>query len=153
MPSKTEHIVISTFLESCNYLEVYKKFDEQLFRALLPKFPKVVLNQFDGSTKGDKVVLDFYLGIRVARWVSRITADWVSEADAGFVDEGEELPFPLVYWRHQHIVEKADDGCVISDAIEFSAGPAWLNALLLPLLRSQFAERTALYKKYFSEIR
>ena len=152
MNTQMKRIVIRSPIKNHNYLDVVIRFDKSLFEALLPRFPDVKLRRFDGSKKGDKVVLHFYIGIKVATWVSEITDDWAENDTAGFIDIGIKLPFPLKYWKHRHVVENATGGCVIVDEIEFSTGRAWLNALMLPLLKSQFAKRTSLYQHYFNEI-
>ena len=91
-----------------NYKSIMDRFDRNLFEALIPKQGDMEIIEFTGSKKGDRVHLRFKSPIK-ADWVSDITEDGINEQEAYFIDEGVKLPFPLSYWKHQHIVKKIDE--------------------------------------------
>lgn len=134
-----------------NYKSVMDRFDRDLFEALAPKQGEVEIVEFTGSKKGDRVHLRFLSPIK-AEWVSLITADGVDENRAYFVDEGETLPFPLKYWRHQHIVEKVteDTSCIIDD-ISFKGPNALVTLFLYPGIFLGFYPRKRIYRSYFGK--
>ncbi|MEN0004196.1 MAG: hypothetical protein AAF798_08635 [Bacteroidota bacterium] len=132
-----------------NYREVMERFDRDLFEALAPPFPKIEIVEFTGSKKGDRVHIRF-LGPISAEWVSVITEDGVDDKAAYFVDEGKELPFPLRYWRHRHIVEKVDeDSSIIIDDITFEGPNTLVSWLMYPGIFMQFYPRKRVYRRYF----
>jgi ligand-binding SRPBCC domain-containing protein len=143
-------IVIETRVEA-DYLTVKEKFDENLFKALSPSFPKVKVVLFEGSSTGDKVSLEMDLLLFKQRWVSIIVDDATDEHEFFFIDEGEELPFFLGSWRHKHRVIKVDKGSVIRDEIQYTGRYFWMTPLLYPVLYAQFANRGPIYKKYFKK--
>ncbi|MFT4665971.1 MAG: ligand-binding SRPBCC domain-containing protein [Polaribacter sp.] len=132
-----------------NYKEVMERFDLDLFEALKPKFGKMEVKEFTGSKKGDRVHIQFISPVKT-EWISLITEDGLNEQEAYFIDEGHQLPWPLSYWKHKHIVRKIDeDSCLIVDDITFEAGSGLLSFLLYPAIWLGFAPRAAIYKAYF----
>ncbi|GAB3824863.1 hypothetical protein GCM10028895_33780 [Pontibacter rugosus] len=77
-----------------DYLSVFHAFDEQLFRKLSPPYPKLKLLRFDGSSPGDVVEVELQTGVKSFRWTSLITESKVTDTEAYFIDEGQELPLP-----------------------------------------------------------
>ena len=133
-----------------NYKTVYQKFNQNLFVALQPKFPKLKLLRFDGSRKGDIVHIQFVFP--KMDWISEITEDKVEDSYAKFIDVGKKLPFGLCSWEHQHIIHKVDDhNCVIEDAIKFTSWNKIFTALCYPLLYFSFLQRKPIYKSYFKQ--
>jgi len=128
-----------------------ERFDRQLFEALLPANASTEIVAFTGSKKGNKVHLRFLKPIK-ADWISLITEDGQNEQEAWFIDEGAQLPFPLKYWQHKHIVRKiSEQTSMIIDDITFK-GPNWLVTLLMyPGIYLGFAPRKKLYKAYFNK--
>jgi ligand-binding SRPBCC domain-containing protein len=132
-------INISTPVQQ-DYLSVKKGFNESLFLKLNPPFPPVKLLRFDGSSKGDTVILELNFLLFKQQWVSDITADHTDELEFYFIDEGRKLPFFLKEWRHKHRIINAGTCSIIKDEIEFKA-PAGVLTLLL--------YRKPIYKKIF----
>ncbi|MCO6476261.1 MAG: cyclase [Phaeodactylibacter sp.] len=134
-----------------NYRDVMAQFDRKLFEALAPKQGNMEIVEFTGSKEGDRVHIRFLSPIK-ADWISLITEDAVSDTEAYFVDEGVQLPFPLSFWRHKHIVRKIteDTSCIIDD-ITFRGPNALLTLLLYPAIYLGFYPRKRIYRKYFGE--
>lgn len=134
-----------------NYKEVMAKFDRKLFEALKPKQGEMEIVDFTGSKKGDRVHIRFTSPIK-AEWVSDIIEDHIGEEEAYFIDEGVQLPFPLSYWQHKHIVQKVDeDNSIIIDDITFKAQNWLLTRLMYPAIYLGFAPRGKIYQQYFGK--
>ena len=131
--------------------QVMAGFTEALFVALAPPFPKLRLVRFDGSRTGDRVEIELDALVARLRWTALITADGQQpDGTLFFVDEGQELPPPLRFWRHRHLVQpRPGGGSVIVDAVEFRTAAPWLDALLYPALWAQFAWRRPIYRRWF----
>lgn len=132
-----------------DYKTVFHAFDEKLFLKLAPTYPKVRLLRFDGSKPGDMVEIEMHTGIKSFRWTSLIVEESVTDNEAYFIDEGQELPPPLKKWRHKHLVSAAGAGAVIHDIIEYSTGVSLLDVLLYPIMLAQFSYRKPVYRKIF----
>ncbi len=144
------HIRLKTQVDG-HYMEVMQKFDLDLFEALKPKVGKMEVVQFTGSKKGDVVRIKFLRPLK-AIWVSHITEDGADEQQAFFVDEGVELPYPLQYWRHIHIVKKVtEDRSLIVDDISFKASNPFLSFLMYPIIYLSFLPRKPVYRAYFKK--
>lgn len=124
--------------------EVFKRFDEQLFKYLLP--PGAQLIEFGGSKKGNIVHLKLPLA---GEWVSEITEDGAPDDTCYFIDEGRKLPFPLKKWRHKHILLRAGKTTIIEDNMSFSTGSLLMDILFYPVLYLSFLPRIWQYKRYF----
>ncbi|MCB0585740.1 MAG: cyclase [Phaeodactylibacter sp.] len=134
-----------------NYREILARFDRALFEALAPRQPKMEIVEFTGSKKGDRVHIRFLQPLKVD-WVSVITEDEISNAEAYFIDEGVQLPFPLTFWRHQHIVRKiTDDTSCIIDDITFRGPNVLVTLLLYPAIYLGFYPRKKIYRRYFGK--
>ncbi|WP_400192862.1 hypothetical protein [Hymenobacter sp. B81] len=130
---------------------VWSGFTRELFLALAPPFPPFRLRRFDGCLTGDQVEIELGAGPLRQGWTSLITAH--GELPGGgryFVDEGQQLPAPLHFWRHRHRLEAAPDGgtCIVED-IEFRTASPLLDGLLYPLLWATFAWRGPVYRRRF----
>ncbi|CAN5894354.1 hypothetical protein BH24BAC1_BH24BAC1_28070 [soil metagenome] len=133
-----------------DYRAILEAFDESLFRQLAPPFPRLRLLRFDGSRPGDMVEIELLTGLKRFRWTSRITDRQVTETEAWFTDQGQELPPPLQYWRHRHLVTNRGNGqATIHDIIDYRTGFRLLDGLLYPLLWAQFAYRKPVYWRVF----
>jgi ligand-binding SRPBCC domain-containing protein len=135
-----------------DFMSVFHAFDEKLFRRLAPPYPRLKLLRFDGSAPGDVVEVELQTGIKSFRWTSLITEQKITETEAWFVDEGQELPPPLKEWRHRHLITKNQAGAIIHDIIDFSTGYKALDLVLYPLMLAQFGMRKPVYKKVFSKV-
>lgn len=144
-------IKIATQVKS-EWKNVVSGFTKELFVKLNPPFPPVVVKQFDGCIKGDKVVLELNFLFFKQKWVSHIVESAEDENGFSFIDVGVKLPFFLSRWRHHHIIEKREDGgATIIDDIEFSTGTLLTDLLFYPVLYGQFLYRKPIYKKIFSK--
>jgi ligand-binding SRPBCC domain-containing protein len=144
-------IKITTHVNA-HYLNIAAQFDQKLFEALAPPFPRLEVQRFDGCAKGNEVwiVLNAF-GIKV-RWDALIVENGQNQEVWYFIDEGTRLPFPLRSWKHQHRIEKIDDSnSKIIDDIEYSSGWILLDYLLFLPLYWQFAMRKPIYKKFFKK--
>lgn len=131
-----------------NYLTLYQKFDRNLFEALAPSFPKMELLRFDGSASGDIIHLKF-IPFNI-EWISKITADNISEKEAYFIDEGILLPPGLNFWKHVHKIERVSDTqSIIIDDITFKGTNGFFSFILYPILWLSFYPRKKAYVKYF----
>ena len=134
-----------------NYKSVMKLFDQKLFEALKPKGANMEIVEFTGSKKGDKVHIRFHSPIK-AEWVSDITEDGENEKEAWFVDEGTQLPWPLKYWRHKHIVRKInEESSLIIDDISFEGSNKLMTTILQPAIYLGFYPRKKIYQAYFKQ--
>ena len=131
--------------------EVISGFNQQLFEALAPPFPKVNLDRFDGCQTGDIVSMQLDFGAFKQAWVSEITRHGSSENNWFFIDEGRKLPSPLKFWRHRHLLTSLPEGgTLIIDHIIYRTANRVLDAAVYPGLLLQFLYRKPVYKKYFS---
>lgn len=132
-----------------HYLEVFNAFDRDLFEALKPPYGEMNIVSFSGSRKGDKVHLRFLRPFK-AEWISEIIEDKVTEKKAYFVDIGTTIPWPLLTWKHEHVVEKVDDHhSLVIDHITFTGKNSLLTLLLYPVLYLGFYPRKKIYRRYF----
>jgi ligand-binding SRPBCC domain-containing protein len=132
-----------------NYLNVFNAFDEKLFHKLSPPFPKMKLVRFDGSKPGNMVEVILDAGVKSFRWTSLITDRKITDTEAFFIDEGQQLPPPLSKWHHKHLVSKRGNGATIHDIITYSSGNKLLDVLLYPVMALQFGMRKPIYQKLF----
>jgi len=129
-------------------------FDRTLFLQLAPPFPKMNLLRFDGSRPGDRVEMELVVGPKRWRWTSLITeAGQFPNGTQYFVDEGQELPAPLRYWHHRHLVTPYAKGLgsVIVEDITYRTGSRVLDVLLYPAMWAQFAWRKPTYRRVFGK--
>ena len=134
-----------------DYITVFNAFDERLFRRLSPPYPRLKLLRFDGSMPGDVVEVELQTGLKSFCWTSLITEREVTDTEAWFVDQGQQLPPPLRYWHHRHLIAKTGRGAVIHDIITYSTGIKALDLLLYPLMLGQFSMRKPVYRKVFGK--
>jgi len=139
------NIIIRT-LVTADFEQVHTAFDERLFKALAPPLLPVKLVRFDGSKKGDEVHLKFPMKME---WISLITDNQLDKNRMSFIDEGIKLPFPLTFWKHEHIVLRKSNQTEIVDNINYHTSYKILDWLVYPLLYIQFLYRKPVYKKYF----
>lgn len=131
--------------------EVWQGFTRELFLALAPPFPPFKLLRFDGCERGDEVHLELGAGPLRQRWTSLITDHGITaNGTYYFVDEGEQLPTPLSYWQHRHLLQPAPGGgTYIVEDLEYRTGSRLLDRLLWPAVWAQFAWRMPIYRRWF----
>lgn len=133
---------------------VYEGFTRELFEKLNPPAVPLVIEAFDGLEVGDRVAVSLNVGPFHGRWVSVITENEKNPAEITYVDEGEELPPPLKFWRHRHrLLRRPGGGCVIRDEIEFHTGNPLVDAAIYPTIYAQFAWRQPVFREVFGDAR
>lgn len=149
-PQRCLKIILSTKVQQ-DYHQVYKGFDESLFRALTPPIPKVNLIRFGGTQVGKKTHLVLNFVFFKDEWISIVTEEGETEEQIFFIDEGKKLPFFLRYWHHEHrLLKTPENKTVIQDIILFKT-PTWLTDILFyPALFLQFVWRIPIYKRIFN---
>ena len=127
-------------------------FNRSLFEQLAPPFPKTNLLRFDGSHPGDVVDMELVVGPKRWRWTSLIVDEGeLPDGTRYFVDEGQQLPAPLRFWRHRHLVapDARGAGSVITEDITYRTGSRVLDVLLYPAMWAQFSWRKPTYRRVF----
>lgn len=136
--------------------QVWEQFDDKLLMQLSPPFPPVRLISF-GQKIGEKVTLELNFFIKRQLWVSKITDSYLTADEAYFIDEGEQLPFFLSYWKHKHRIVKNEtspdgSGSIIIDEIEFRTPTILTDYIFYPILYLQFLYRKPIYRKFFKNL-
>ena len=131
--------------------QVWQGFTRELFLDLAPPFPPFRLLRFDGCRRGDEVHLELGPGPLRQRWTARITDHGLlPDGTYYFVDEGQQLPRPLRFWRHRHLLQPAPGGgTLIGEDLEYRTRFRWLDWLLWPAVWAQFAWRRPVYRRWF----
>lgn len=142
-------LILKTTVQQ-SYLQVWRGFDETLFRRLSPPFPPVRVVRFDGCLKGNIVELELNFFLFKQLWTSKITEQQGNVEEVFFIDEGVKLPFFLSYWRHRHRIIKDGEHTIIADEIEFRTPSILTDYLFYPLLYGQFLYRKPIYRNVFS---
>lgn len=131
--------------------QVWGQFDEKLLLKLSPPFPPVKLISF-GQKVGEKVTLELNFFIIRYLFVSKITKFYSTVQEIYFIDEGEQLPPFLKYWKHKHRIVKSEvSGSIIIDEIEFRTPTILTDYIFYPILYLQFLYRKPIYKKIFKK--
>ena len=131
--------------------QVMAGFTRELFVALAPPFPKLLVRHFGGCHTGDVVEIELDTLVKKLPWTSLITEDGVlPDGTHFFVDEGQILPPPLRYWQHRHLLEPGPQGgCIIVDNLEYRTASRLLDTLIYPAMWAQFAWRQPIYRRWF----
>ena len=131
--------------------QVMAGFTRELFIALAPPFPRLRLLRFDGCRTGDRVEIELDTLVKRLPWTSLIVDDGQQpDGTLFFVDEGQQLPPPLRYWRHRHLIQPGPaGGSIIVDDLEYHTATPLLDALLYPAMWAQFAWRKPIYRRWF----
>ncbi|GEO05991.1 hypothetical protein AAE02nite_36550 [Adhaeribacter aerolatus] len=133
-----------------DYLSVFRKFDQKLFLQLAPPFPGFKLLRFDGSQPGDRVAVQLNFWLFRQTWTSVITESKTTAQQAYFIDQGQQLPWPLKFWRHQHLIKSNPaGGAIISDLIQYRTAFRLFDLLIYPFMLAQFSYRKPIYRRYF----
>jgi len=131
---------------------VWKLFTADLLSKLAPPFPIARIIRFDGCQANDQVVIELDFLLYKTRWTSVITSYQTDGQSHVFVDEGTQVPFGIIQWRHEHRIESinAQETKVI-DKIHFQTNYKLLDLLLFPLIWGMIAYRMPLYKKHLRQ--
>ena len=142
-------LLINTRVDE-DFRVVFSGFDQELFERLSPPFPRLKLLRFDGCKPGDLVEVEVDSGFFKQKWSSLVTELTKNDYEIFFIDEGLQLPTPLKYWRHKHLLSKNGGYTLISDKIEYKTSYVILDYLLYPFFYAQFAYRKPVYRKIFN---
>ena len=124
-------------------------FNQDLFIYLAPGFLPFKLERFDGCKKGDEIHINLGPGMK---WISHITFEETNASGWSFIDEGKVLPWPLIYWKHHHRVDRmSETESKIVDDINFECSPKWMSPMIKPFLWQVFALRPERYKRFFKD--
>ncbi|MBI2520039.1 MAG: cyclase [Bdellovibrio sp.] len=141
-------------------IEVVKEnFSEELFKYLLPPLFSLKVVRFEGVAKGAKYEFDFVGKLLPIQLPRPFSTKWSGEiVDAGevqggfyFVDEADDLPFPLKSWRHLHRIlpNPQKGGIDILDMVEYSCHSPFFEYSLYPSFFSLFVFRKQRYAAFF----
>ncbi|MDB5233964.1 MAG: hypothetical protein JWR44_957 [Hymenobacter sp.] len=146
------HLILRTSVAQAP-AQVMAGFTRELFVALAPPFPKLRVLRFDGCHTGDQVAIELNVLVKRLPWTSLIVEDGtLPDGTHFFVDEGQQLPTPLRYWRHRHLIVPGPNGSsVIVDDLEYRTAMPLLDALLYPAMWTQFAWRKPIYRRWFGK--
>ncbi|MFA8300519.1 MAG: hypothetical protein ACEPOV_10180 [Hyphomicrobiales bacterium] len=137
---------ISTLIQG-NYMDIYKAFDKNLFNFLNPIKSLVTVKKFEGTSTGNRFHLKFPLS---QDWKGIITETKETDNYCYFTDEGLNLPFGLIQWRHRHWIIRLDDNeSSITEDISFKCSSIFLNAIMYPFFWAVMYFRRFYYKRYF----
>jgi ligand-binding SRPBCC domain-containing protein len=128
---------------------VWKGFNLTLFKKLSPPFPPVIIKEFGGCMKGDKVHLQLNFLLFKQDWISDIIDQQNTDSEIFFIDEGTKLPFFLSAWHHKHRLVKDGSGTIIIDNITFKTPTILTDYIFYPLMYLQFLYRKPIYRKIF----
>ncbi|WP_252315640.1 hypothetical protein [Sinobaca sp. H24] len=101
-------------------IDVWNFFQDSKALEELTDFPKVSVLSDGTSNAGESVEIQITAGPIKCNWVSAITE---SKQEEYFVDEGKDIPFPLIKWKHTHSFQSLGDGELtgITDHVEFES--------------------------------
>lgn len=141
------NINIQTFIKTNKSLHyVFEQFNQEMFFYLTKNAPVKPL-RYDGDEIGSEIHLQMLLPWK-DKWVSVITERSKGDTECYFVDEGSQLPFNILNWKHRHILKKVEGGVVIEDAITFKSTNSFFNLFWWLALIPQFLIRKIQYKRY-----
>ncbi|MCC5945997.1 MAG: hypothetical protein JJT94_13785 [Bernardetiaceae bacterium] len=130
---------------------VWDNFNQDLFEKLNPPFPPARLLRYDGNQPGDEVHIELNFIIFKQLWISKITAQEITDKEFYFIDEGSKLPFFLTAWKHKHRICRHKNATLIIDEISYKTPNRILDWLLYPALWLQFVYRKPIYKRIFKD--
>lgn len=130
--------------------QVQAAFNEQLLKKLNPPFPVARLRKYEGEQPGAQVWIELNFLLFRQLWKSRIVSRTESEVFLSFTDVGEQLPFFLRSWEHEHRLEALPAGRTrITDRLNFST-PWWLpHWLAQPVFKGLMLYRQPIYRRVF----
>lgn len=145
-------LLLTTLVREPDFRRVMAAFDENLFRALAPPFPRLRVVRFDGCRPGDLVQVEMsWLVVRQA-WTSHITEAGENEHEAWFVDEAQPAPWPFRQWRHRHLVGMASGGGTsITEDLTYATASPLFDWLVRPAVWALLAYRKPIYRRWFGK--
>lgn len=120
------------------------------FERLVPPWENAkIVQKADISVIGSRAIIKQKLfGIVPSRWVAEHTA-----YDPPRSFEDVQIAGPFACWRHKHIIEPHDDGCMLRDEIEFEPPLSFIGnwavpIFILPRLEKMFDFRHKVTKEW-----
>jgi ligand-binding SRPBCC domain-containing protein len=131
---------------------IRERFSRELFLRLSAGLIPFQLARFDGCKQNDEIHILIGPAPLAVKWVSLITREETNASGWSFIDEGKVLPWPLIYWKHHHRVDRisATDSLIVDD-ITYECSPKLMGPIIRPALWVMFAMRPARYKKFFKD--
>lgn len=129
--------------------DVFSLFNEEMFNYLTQNAP-VHSIRYDGDEIGSEIHLNMILPWK-DKWISVITDRSMSDDVCYFVDEGKQLPFNIIEWRHTHIVRQVDGQIIIEDDIYFKSSNLIFDLLWWLCFVPQFLIRKPQYRSYLKK--
>ncbi len=138
-------------IKNVSIKKVIKSFHDKDFVKYLIKFQPVKIISWSGIKSGEKAEFRFwFFGWRE---MSVVHKNYVSSKNQlSFEDHGEVLPFGLVDWKHEHIVEQVKNGILITDLVSFSGKGSRLNLLIKLIMLFPIIIRRITYKMWFNRL-
>jgi ligand-binding SRPBCC domain-containing protein len=133
------------------YSKVVTGFNQQLLEALSPAWMNLRILKYDGQQPGDCFIMQLGTKPFSARWEGKVIAAGSTPGSFWFEDVGIQLPFPLKFWKHRHVIRKSGTGAVIIDIVSFHTGSSLLDWICYPLFRAMFTARRKKYQQYLFE--
>tara|TARA_B100001250_G_scaffold409200_1_gene433071 strand:- start:355 stop:822 length:468 start_codon:yes stop_codon:yes gene_type:complete len=127
--------------------EVIESFHNKDFVTFLIKFQPVKIMAWDGIKSGKLAEFKFWF----FGWkkMNVIHKNYVLKSNhLSFEDHGSLLPFGLKNWKHKHIVEKVNEGTLITDLVSFNGGGI-AKIFIKPIMLFPIALRRITYKIWF----
>jgi len=144
------NINVKTFIQTDHELiDVFNLFNKDMFYELTKKAPVKPL-RYDGDFIGAEIHLLMLFPWK-DHWISIITDKSESDTLCFFVDEGKQLPFNLIEWRHTHIIRKTNGGVIIEDEIYFKSTNMLFDRFWWISFLPQFLLRKGQYKRYIKK--
>lgn len=144
-------IVVTTRVVG-NRFEVFRNFNEDLFRYLKPPRFLAEINRYDGTYEGAIVEVQFRFPFQA---LMQVRISDFNEELTRFTDQGVILPFGLRSWTHHHQVlddVSSPHHAIIRDEIHYRSINPLTDILFYPLLFMQFYLRKPAYRTYFKDI-
>ena len=130
--------------------KVIESFHNKDFVTFLIKFQPVKIIAWDGIKDGKLAEFKFwFFGWKKMNVIHKnylLKSNYLS-----FEDHGSLLPFGLKKWKHKHIVEKVNEGTLITDLVSFD-GNGFTKIFVKPIMLFPIALRKMTYKIWFYHI-
>jgi hypothetical protein len=135
-------------IKKINSHDVIESFHNIDFVNFLISLQPVKILKWTGIKNGESASFKFWF----FGWkkMDVIHQNYKSETDyLSFEDHGVGLPFGLTSWKHHHIVEKVQDGTLITDIISFDESTLVKRFLIKPIMLFPIITRRLSYKVWF----
>jgi len=127
--------------------KVIESFHDKDFVSFLIKFQPVKIVVWNGIKNGKLAEFKFwFFGWKTMNVIHK---NYVLKTNhLSFEDHGNLLPFGLKNWKHRHIIEKVNNGTLITDLVSFE-GNSFKNIFIKPIMLFPIVIRRITYKIWF----